>query len=163
MKTDEMKAHQSTVGKNDEWLTPPSIVSALGRFDLDPCAPAVRPWDTAETHISLPKDGLALSWQGRVWLNPPFNRYERPKWMKKMAEHQCGTMLIPAATETEAFHEFVWNRASAVCFLLGRPHFHFVEGTRAAFNSGTAICLVSYGYNDRYALENANLGRVVLP
>ena len=27
--------------KNDEWLTPPHVLQALGPFDLDPCAPVM--------------------------------------------------------------------------------------------------------------------------
>lgn len=33
---------------NDEWLTPLPIIEALEVFDLDPCAPIVRPWATAK-------------------------------------------------------------------------------------------------------------------
>lgn len=31
--------HEATLGKNNEWLTPPEIIKSLGEFDLDPCAP----------------------------------------------------------------------------------------------------------------------------
>lgn len=34
-----LSSHQSARMKNDEWLTPPEIVRALGPFDLDPCSP----------------------------------------------------------------------------------------------------------------------------
>ena len=157
-----MKHHQRTEELNDEWLTPPEILKALGVFDLDPCAPTVRPWATARAHISLPADGLAAAWSGRVWLNPPFNRYARPRWMQRMAEHGNGVMLIPAATETEAFDAHVWKRADAVCFVKTRPHFHFVDGQRAKANCGTAIALVAYGENNVAALRSANLGTVVM-
>lgn len=43
----------------DEWLTPPSILRALGTFDLDPCAPVNRPWDMASHHYSVADDGLS--------------------------------------------------------------------------------------------------------
>lgn len=156
-----MKGHQRVVGKNDEWLTPKWILEPLGQFDLDPCAPAVRPWDTATNHISLPDDGLTAEWKGRVWLNPPFNRYERPRWMARMSEHPRGTMLIPAATETDAFIRFVFKCAVAVCFLEGRPHFHYVDGKRAAFNCGTAIALAAYSAFDADKLAGAGYGRVL--
>ncbi len=32
------RAFENPEGKNDEWLTPPWIVKALGTFQLDPCA-----------------------------------------------------------------------------------------------------------------------------
>lgn len=41
-----LSAHQKN-GGHDEWLTPPEILRALGEFDLDPCAPVVRLWETA--------------------------------------------------------------------------------------------------------------------
>ncbi len=157
-----MKHHQRTVGINDEWLTPPEILRALGVFDLDPCAPARRPWPTAKRHIALPKNGLTSKWSGRVWLNPPFNRYARPEWMKRMAKHGDGIMLVPAATETEAFDAFIWRGATAVCFVKKRPHFHYVNGVRAKANCGTAIVLVAYGDSNAATLAKAKLGRVVV-
>lgn len=157
-----MKAHQQSIGKNDEWLTPPEILDSLGSFDLDPCSPIVRPWETAKLCLSEVQDGLGREWNGRVWLNPPFNRLERPKWMRKMAEHGNGIMLVPAATETRAFDDFVWKCADAVCFVKGRPHFHFVDGTKASFNCGTAIALVAYGVSNASCLMTSNLGKTIL-
>ena len=40
-------------GKKDEWLTPPGILNRLGEFDLDPCTPIDRPWDTAKLHYNV--------------------------------------------------------------------------------------------------------------
>jgi hypothetical protein len=67
--------------KNDEWLTPPEILRALGDFDLDPCAPVTRPWETAAQHYTALDDGLNKQWNGRVWCNPPFGR-EAVKWLR---------------------------------------------------------------------------------
>ena len=156
-----MKAHQKTVGANDEWLTPPHIVEALGPFDLDPCAPVQRPWDTAAHHYTIKDDGLSKEWFGRVWLNPPFNRYQRPMWMRRMADHGNGVMLVPAAAETAAFHESVFGVASAVCFMRGRPHFHYVSGEQASANSGCTIALVAYGQQNAAALRSSGLGVVL--
>lgn len=70
-----MKKHQSTIGKNDEWLTPPEIIKALGDygFDLDPCAPVVSPFITARKCFTIEDDGLSKDWFGRVWLNHPIH------------------------------------------------------------------------------------------
>lgn len=154
-----MKAHQKSIGKNDEWLTPPEIIAALGQFDLDPCSPAVRPWPTAKLHYW--QGGLDLPWEGRIWCNPPFNRNSRPTWMEKMANHGNGVMLIPAATETVAFDRYVWNMADAVCFVKGRPHFHHVTGAKGKENCGTAIALVAYGQTNVDSLYIANLGKTI--
>ena len=170
-----MKAHQRTIGKNDEWLTPPEIFNALGLFDLDPASIEggighKLPWPMAEINISPSMNGLSDEWwaplpmsgrKPRVWLNPPFNRYQRPKWMRKMAEHGNGIMLIPAATETKAFFDYVWAKADAICFLRGRPHFHHVDGTRAKGNCGCSIALVAYGKANARILASAKLGKTI--
>jgi hypothetical protein len=146
--------------KNDEWLTPPEILSALGEFDLDPCAPVSPPWLTARVHFDKNIDGLEQPWAGRVWLNPPFGR-EAVKWLRKLVQHGNGIALIPARTETAMFYECVWNVADAVCFLKGRPHFHYVTGERAKANSGAPIVLIAYGQHNADALRRADLGKVV--
>lgn len=155
-----LSAHQSARMKNDEWLTPPEILAALGRFDLDPCAPIARPWPTARQHLTLENDGLSHPWWGRVWCNPPFGR-EAIRWMRKMAAHGNGIALLPARTETAMFYETVWGRADAVLFIKGRPHFHTVDGARAPFNSGAPICLIAYGLRNANVLKRCNLGQTV--
>lgn len=155
-----LSGHQSPIMKNDEWLTPPEIFKALGNFDLDPCAPVIRPWDTAAKHYTVLDDGLSKEWSGRVWMNPPFGR-EAIKWMRKLKEHGNGIALIPARTETAMFYETVWGHAHSVLFIEGRPHFHYVDGRRASFNSGAPICLVAYGLMNWCALVDSKLGFVV--
>lgn len=156
-----MSSHQSPIMGTDEWLTPPEIFSACGQFDLDPCSPINRPWDTAQKHFTINDDGLSQQWHGRVWCNPPFGR-EAIKWLRRMVQHGNGIALIPARTETVMFYETVWGGADAVLFIQGRPHFYYVDGRRAAANSGAPICLVAYGVSNVAALAKSNLG-IVLP
>ena len=65
-----LSGHQSPVMGSDEWLTPPEILRALGAFDLDPCSPINRPWDTAARHYNINDNGLALPWEGRDGQRP---------------------------------------------------------------------------------------------
>ena len=113
----------------------------------------------ARRHFTVQDDGLIQSWDGRVWCNPPFGR-EAVKWLRRMARHGDGVALIPARTETAMFYECVWGAAHAVLFIQGRPHFHYVDGTRAPFNSGAPICLVAYGEPNVSALQSSGLGYV---
>ena len=92
-----MSDHTNPVMLNGEWLTPPYIVEALGEFDLDPCSPINRPWDTATRHYDEWDDGLNKPWWGRVWCNPPYGR-EAEMWLKKLAGHGNGIALIFART-----------------------------------------------------------------
>ena len=144
----------------DEWLTPPEILARLGEFDLDPCSPVDRPWATAKRHLTALEDGLQAAWEGRVWCNPPFGR-EAVKWLRRVRDHGNAIALIPARTETAMFYECVWGKADAVLFIQGRPHFHYVTGERAAFNSGAPICLVAYGSENARVLRESGLGFVV--
>lgn len=150
-----MGSHQSAAMISDTWLTPREITDALGPFDLDPCAaPEPRPWPTAERMISLPDDGLAADWQGRVWMNPPYSREARA-WLAKLAAHGTGTALTFARTETSWFIDHVWRQATALLFLHGRIYFHRPDGTRAAANSGAPSVLIAYGRDDADRLTAA--------
>lgn len=138
-----MGSHQSAASGKDEWLTPPWLIDALGPFDLDPCAPRVRPWPTAARHYTAVEDGLRQPWEGVVWLNAPYSRAE--VWLARLVEHGNGIALLFARTETELFHRWVWPHARSLLFLRGRLYFHHVDGRRASDNAGAPSVLVAYG------------------
>jgi hypothetical protein len=149
-------SHQSANMKKDEWLTPPEIIKALGEFTLDPCAPIVRPWETAEKHFTINDNGLEKEWKGRIWCNPPYG-LEASKWLKKLTEHGNGIALIFARTETKMFFEWVWNNATAVKFIEGRLYFHHVDGSRAKANAGAPSVLIAYGNENAETLKNCEI------
>lgn len=146
-----MGSHQSARMLKDEWLTPPDIIKGLGSFDLDPCSPVNRPWDTADRHYTIEDDGLMQPWSGRVWLNPPYGR-EATAWLDKLGGHGNGIALIFARTETEMFFSQVWDKADALLFLRGRLYFHHVSGEKAAANAGAPSVLIAYGAENVKAL-----------
>jgi hypothetical protein len=146
----------------DEWLTPPEILTALGPFDLDPCAPVSPPWRIAHRHYTIVDDGLANVWFGRVWLNPPYGKHT-DRWLSRLAAHGNGLALIFARTETETFFEQVWSKAAAVLFLRGRLHFHHVNGTRAAANAGAPSVLVAYDQENAAQLRSLELPGQFIP
>jgi hypothetical protein len=156
MKKRAMGSHHSARMGKDEWLTPPEIIKSLGEFDLDPCSPINRPWDTAKQHFTVEDNGLLLPWNGRVWLNPPYGK-EAVHWLRRLAEHKCGTALIFARTETAMFFETVWSKAESVLFLKGRLHFHHVDGTRAKANGGAPSVLIAYDEMNAEKLEESGL------
>lgn len=147
-----MGSHESARMKTDEWLTPPNIIKELGEFDLDPCSPINRPWDTAKNHYTLNDDGLKKEWFGRVWLNPPYGN-EAVKWIEKLSVHKNGIALIFARTETKIFFPHVWDKADALLFFKGRIFFHHVNGERAKQNAGAPSVLIAYGENNVEALK----------
>ncbi|PWJ49333.1 phage N-6-adenine-methyltransferase [Faecalicatena contorta] len=99
-------------------------------FDLDPCADSKN--HKCNLYYTKEQDGLKKDWQGHtVFCNPPYGRKKTAVWMKKCAEEakKPGTkvvMLVPARTDTIAFHEYVWNKAE-IRFLKGRLKFE-VDG-----------------------------------
>ncbi len=149
--------HTTAIGEKDEWITPRWITDALGPFDLDPCAPIEPPWQIAANAFSIIDNGLHKEWQGRVWLNPPYNRYQIEFWLAKLADHGDGVALVFARTETQFFFNQIWNRADGLLFLEGRLYFHHVDGTIANANSGGPSVLVAYGEDNATQLKGCGL------
>ncbi len=151
-----VKNFNTNTDNNDEWLTPPEIIKALGEFDLDPCSPIDRPWDTAKKHFDINNDGLNQRWTGRIWLNPPYGK-ETFKWLYKLSEHKSGIALIFARTETKGFHRTIWRKAHSVFFFEGRLQFYNIDGSCINSNANAPSCLVSYSEQDSEAISKSNL------
>lgn len=149
-------SHQSQKMLKDEWLTPPEIIKALGEFDLDPCSPIDRPWNTAKKHHTFLDNGLMQNWEGRVWMNPPYGK-DTLYWLNKLSGHGNGIALIFARTETSTFFSEVWNKADSILFIKGRLTFYNVDGTPADHNGGAPSCLVAYGKNNTDAILKSKI------
>lgn len=128
--------------KSDQWLTPPELVQSLGEFDLDPCTPIQRPWDTAKQHFNINDDGLQQQWFGRVWMNPPFSNIA--PWMMKIAAHKNGIALVPNSSDTAAFHDHIFPNADSMLYIKGRIKFYSVEGVQAKHGYPGALVLIGY-------------------
>jgi len=147
-------SHQKTIGDSQNWITPQFLLDTLGPFDLDPAAADPRPWDCARENWT--KDGLTRRWFGRVFLNPPFHRYQVGDWVAKIAQHGDGILLTHARTEAGWF-EPIWSHATAILFLADRLHFHYPDGTRCRANSGAPVVLVALGERNVEALRLSGL------
>jgi len=120
-----LSVHYSS--KTEEWETPQDLFNKLDgefRFTIDVCATHENA--KCKRHYTKEQDGLSQDWTGEtVWCNPPYGR-EMPKWIQKCAAHGdaggVAVMLIPARTDTKAFHEFIYGKAE-VRFIRGRLHF----------------------------------------
>ncbi len=159
--------HHSAASQTNCWLTPPFIIEALGgadSFDLDPCSIFNSKIPTARAGFSnVFQDGLARPWFGRVWLNPPYSNPEVGQFMERMADHNHGTALLFARTETQMFFDTIWRRASGLLFLEGRLHFHYPDGRRAKANAGAPSVLCAYGADDCDILAAAKLDGQFVP
>jgi len=118
---------------SQEWGTPKKYVKAVreffgGHIHLDPCSneySIVHP----KTEYQLPKqDGLRESWNfPTIYVNPPYGiDKERgtsiKKWLCRCAtankEHKSEILaLVPVATNTGHWKNYVFGKATGVCFL----------------------------------------------
>lgn len=147
-------AHERSGGSNqNEWLTPPELLRVLGPFDLDPCAPMVRPWPMAAEHYS--DGGLEKRWFGRVWLNPPYGPH-LSRWLAKMAVHRSGIALTFARTETRVFQQHVFPQASALLFIAGRLRFWRVDGTEGDCAAAPSV-LIAWTNEDAEVLRTCGI------
>lgn len=138
--------HTRGTKTTDSWITPRWILERFGPFDLDPCACDPMPWPSAHRMITEKEDGLSIPWNGLAWCNPPYGK-ALAIWLKRMADHNNGIALIFARTDTKAFQEWVFPKASGILFLRGGLTFHKPDGSLpdGGFNSGGPSCLVAYG------------------
>lgn len=163
------RAFENPEGKNDEWLTPPWLVEALGVFQLDPCAVKDGPWLLADKNFTIEDDGLEQDWEKlRAWMNPPFNRWRAKHWAKKMSDNNNGISLQIGKTEVQWFHEFYAD--VAVSMLLMDKRFAFLDRDgnepvdkdgKKIGNCGGSPILVAFGSDNADALEDSKLGKHV--
>jgi len=102
---------------SDHWATPDWLYDELNKefkFDFDPCP------------LNSDFDGLKVKWGKSNFINPPYNRIDKPKFIQKAFEEwkkgsNC-VLLIPSATGTKQFHELILPNAE-IRFLKGRIAF----------------------------------------
>jgi site-specific DNA-methyltransferase (adenine-specific) len=119
--------HQVHFSSNsNEWATPRAFFDRLDAefaFDLDPCCTPL----TAKCgrYFTEDEDGLAQSWTGSVFVNPPYGR-KIGRWVEKCylsaQEGATVVLLMPVRSDTPYWHDFVM-RASEVRLVRGRLRF----------------------------------------
>ena len=159
MKDIEQNVHFSS--KSDEWETPQELFDELDRefnFTLDPCA-------TDENHkcrkyFTIKDDGLSKDWSNDiVFMNLPYGRQIK-NWIKKAYEESLRgavvVCLIPARTDTNYWHKFIFNKAE-VRFLKGRIKFQNrllpswkKDGTHKTSSAPFPSAIVIFGENKNY-------------
>lgn len=103
--------------KSDEWETPQELFDALHaefNFEIDLAATDANA--KCDAWITRESDALLQDWSKmpmtRGWLNPPYSRGLCARFIAKAAEERrkgfLTVMLLPARTDTKAFHEHIW-------------------------------------------------------
>jgi phage N-6-adenine-methyltransferase len=105
----------------DDWATPPEVFDPLNRefrFTVDGAANSTNHkcshWWGPDHPLVGCRDALAMDWRAeRVWVNPPYSRGLQAQFIKKAWDeaHMGATvvMLLPARTDTRAFHEYIYD------------------------------------------------------
>jgi len=143
-----MALHEQSVGKTDEWYTPPHVFDALDcEFDTDVASPgpSVTPWIPAKRFITIATsgDGLTCRWVGFVWMNPPFGgRNGIVPWLERFFAHGNGIALTPDRTSAPWWQRFA-IRSEAILFV--SPKIQFVSASLCPGTSpaqGTSLMAV---------------------
>lgn len=114
---------------SNEWETPQDFYNMLNKefdFDLDPCCTEQN--KKCEKHFTIFENGLAQDWSGHtIFMNPPYGR-EIGVWVKKAYEESrkpntTVVCLIPARTDTNYWHDYIFGKAKDIRFIRGRLKF----------------------------------------
>jgi hypothetical protein len=161
-----------------DWCTPQKYVDAVkrvfgGRIALDPCS---NQWSLvgAETQYCLPEhDGLRESWDfPTIYVNPPYGADKErgttiKHWLYKCAQahkHYGAEVLalVPVATNTRHWKEYVWGRATAVCFLYDTRLRFLVEGKDEGKGAPMSCAMIYWNKNiDKFLEVFTDFGAVV--
>jgi hypothetical protein len=153
-----MAEHESSIGKSDDWYTPPEIFAALGEvFDLDPCSPGPHHWVPAARVFTKRDDGLAHQWTGFVFVNPPFGgRHGHVPWLRRFLEHGFGIAIVRAYTSAGWFHDLA-VQSDMMLFPRGKTKFIRPDGSIGK-SPGHGVVLLARGGRAIRALRRSGLG-----
>ena len=108
---------------SNNWSTPKDFYDKLDQefnFDFDPCPLCFK-------EITPDIDGLLIDWGGSNFVNPPYSRELKEKFvLKAIQESEKGklcVMLLPVSTSTKLFHDHILPNAKEIRFVKGRIKF----------------------------------------
>ncbi|HUY33887.1 MAG TPA: DNA N-6-adenine-methyltransferase [Pirellulales bacterium] len=142
-----------------DWCTPRKYVDAvrecLGQIELDPCSNQ-NSIVQANVEYCLPaRDGLTESWDFKtVYVNPPYGADREhgstiKHWLRRCAvaadKGSEVLALVPVATNTAHWKQFVWGRAIAVAFLYDTRLKFLVDGKDGGKGAPMSCAMVYWG------------------
>lgn len=150
---------------SQDWGTPDKYVKAVrecfgGEIALDPCS---SPYSIvhARTEYRLPRhDGLRESWNfPTIYVNPPYGIDKKrgtsiKKWLARcsMAHRQFDSevlALVPVATNTGHWKNFVFGDATAICFLYDTRLKFLVQGKNGGKGAPMSCAMIYWGQDFR--------------
>ena len=162
-------------GGNDEYYTPTIYIvaarRALGGIDLDPASsPLANLTVQANAIFTKTKSGLDYSWNGRVWLNPPYSLME--EFVAKLLEEcragrvQEAILCANANGMETRWYDTLWRYPfNAQCIPTRRPDFKagqdVHENANSSSSKNTAFIYIGHGRQNEFVREFRRFGRVM--
>lgn len=167
-----MTAGRKSTQNKQDWNTPKkysdAVFNLFGTVDLDPCS-NIHSIIRSHNKVILPKDGLRdVDWSNykSIYINPPYGRDIKRKtsikdWIKKAyftnyshSEIEIA-MLIPVATNTSHWKEYIFGKAS-ICFLNDTRLVFRIDGKEENKGSPMACAMIYYGKRKKNFLKIFN-------
>lgn len=140
---------------SDEWYTPPEWIgrvrTVLRGIDLDPasCAHAQQTVRAA-AFFDKDTDGLTQSWEGRVFLNPPYSSPLCSQFVSKLIEEWAYGRVLEAIVLTNSSTETRWYQAllrSCTCIMLPSARIRFLRQDASPVRPMYGSTLFYFGSN----------------
>ncbi len=173
-----MTAGRKVNSLSQSWCTPPKYVNAIrafwgGEIELDPCSNEFSIVQAKIEYILPHTDGLKQEWNARtIYVNPPYGA-DRERgttikhWLAKCAQahqtyHSEVIALIPVAPNTTHWKNYVFGKASSICFLYDTRLRFLERGQDVGKGAPMACCLVYWGQdNEEFFNHFIQFGAVV--
>jgi hypothetical protein len=156
-----MTAGRKTHSQSLEWGTPQHLVDAVkllfgGEISLDPCSNEFSVVGAVVEYRLPDVDGLKESWgYPTIYVNPPYG-FDRERgthirdWLRRCADaHRSHgsevVALIPVATNTAHWKQYVWGEAAGVAFLFDSRLKFLVNGRREGKGAPMSCAVVYWG------------------
>lgn len=135
-----MSSARTGEAEQDQWRTPRWLFDKceerFGVYRLDAAADKTNALCPSFFYADGRDGALAkeVHWSGKFWCNPPYSMLKEfaDKAIEELQNENSvgGTFLIPARTDTKAFHKLVTG-ATDIIFLKGRVRFDDLDGKPA--------------------------------
>jgi hypothetical protein len=118
----------------------------------------------AERIYTAADDGLTLTWAGRVWMNPPYEKGLIDRFAEKLRDEVTAgfvtqaVILVNNATDTRWFATLC-EVATMLCFPTGRIRFYKPDGERGAPLQGQTVIYIGRQHEE-FARAFARFGMV---
>lgn len=158
-----MTAGRQVISKKKDWGTPQKYVDAVkevfgGVIHLDPCSSPHSIVGAVVEYMLPAHDGLSESWNfPTIYVNPPYgNDVEHGTkivdWFRKCEEanrlYQSEVIaLVPVATNTAHWKEYVYGKATGVCFLYDTRLRFLIDGKDEGKGAPMSCAMIYWGRN----------------